>query len=127
MGDGDVDPGRYSGERFWFRCRATEHGGLKQHNMLWKKTKTGRVVYDRKKDRFRRSDILRIYRGVGELQWTVTTRGMDISVAFLEGLFADTAEVINITGSFGAPEAGYTAGADRGARPPRIMLIVEGY
>ncbi len=93
--------------------------------MLWKKTKTGRICYDEKKNRFRRSDVLRIYQAVGELKWTVTSLGMDISVAFLETLFADTAEVTNITGSFGPGEVGYERGADRAGRPPRIMLIIE--
>ncbi|MBA7549403.1 hypothetical protein ES705_41884 [subsurface metagenome] len=99
----------------------------KARTAKWEKTKQGRIVYNRKKNPFRKTDLLRISRRLPVVQWTVTSRGMDVSVAFFEALFSDTSDVIYISGSFGPGEAGYEPGGDRAGRPARIMLIIEGY
>ena len=92
----------------------------------WKKTKAGRIIYERKKNPFRRRDFFRIFISLGERRWNVTPAVMDEMVSLLAGKVEAGVAGVFSGGSFGG------AGATREFNdvapeqaPARIMLIIE--
>ncbi|MBA7550013.1 hypothetical protein ES705_42518 [subsurface metagenome] len=96
--------------------------------MIWKeKTNVGRVVYDRKKKAFGRSDVLRIYKRVGLRYYRVSTARMDSIIGPLEAAIESGVGWVFRGGSFGGAGVTREFGADPAGWPPRIVLIIEEY
>lgn len=91
----------------------------------WKRTKTGRICYDEKKNLFRRSDVLRIYRQIGERYYKVSPGRIDSIIRRLEAAIEAGATGLFGGGSFGGAGATRAFTAQDAVVQPRIILIIE--